>query len=247
MTHARENARMVSLVVPAYNEEKRLGASLARMISYLEGRREPFEVIVVDDGSTDRTAALVRRRARGDPRVRLLRHENNLGKGHAVRTGILAARGEYVIFTDADLSTPIETADEFLLHLENGSDVVVGNRRMRESRLEVRQPPLREFLGRIFTAMTRFLLRSAITDQTCGFKGFKRGAARESFTRQSVFNWSFDAEILYIAARRGFAVRQVPVTWRDEPGTKVRLLSACIDSFLGLLKIWRNGITGRYK
>ena len=117
---------------------------------------------------------------------------------------------------------------------------------MSRSRLEVRQPWVREFLGSVFTRMTCFLLRSPITDQTCGFKGFKRRAARETFGRQSVFDWSFDAEILHIASRRGFRVRQLPVSWHDEPGSKVRVLSACVRSFFGLLRIWRNGITGRY-
>ncbi len=246
MDIAEKPRGMVSLVIPAYNEEKRLAGTLGRMASYIEHSSFPFEIVVVDDGSTDGTAQLVERFAAKHPWVRLLRHKVNRGKGYAVRTGIFSARGDYIIFTDADLSTPIETADEFLVHLTNGSDVVVGNRRMHESRLEARQPWIREFLGRIFTRITRFLLRSSITDQTCGFKGFKRPAALEVFHRQSVFDWAFDAEILHIAAKRGLRVRQVPVRWHDESGSKVRVLSACVSSFLSLLVIWRNGITGRY-
>ncbi len=246
MKSAYPTSGMVSLVVPAYNEEKRLGANLPRMLKYFEDLGRPFELVVVDDGSTDATAQIVEDASRSCAGIRLLRHEKNMGKGHAVRTGMLEAAGDYVIFTDADLSTPIDTADEFLKYLSNGSDVVVGNRRMRESNLETRQPWHREFLGRIFTRMTRFLLRSPVSDQTCGFKGFKRRAAAEVFGRQRVFDWAFDAEILYIAARRGFRVKQLPVTWRDEPGSKVRVIAACARSFFSLLVIWRNGITGRY-
>ncbi|MHC4711776.1 MAG: dolichyl-phosphate beta-glucosyltransferase [Planctomycetota bacterium] len=246
MDGSRNNGGMLSVVIPAYNEERRLPASLERVLSYLRARNTAFEVLIVDDGSTDATARIAEDFATRERGVRILRHEHNQGKGHAVRTGMLEARGDYIIFTDADLSTPIETTSDFMLHLTNGSDVVVGNRRMRRSNLEVRQPRHREFLGRIFTRITRLLLRSPITDQTCGFKGFKRKAALETFSRQSVFNWSFDAEILHIAARRGMTVRQIPVRWRDEPGSKVRVISACISSFLGLVKIWCNGITGRY-
>lgn len=246
MERINSNRVMLSLVIPAYNEEKRLSGSLSRVVEYLEARGEPFEVVVVDDGSNDRTADLVKAEARRHRSVRLVSHDRNRGKGYAVRTGIFAARGDYIIFSDADLSTPIETTDEFMEHLTNGSDVVVGNRRMAESVLEERQPWVREFLGRIFTGMTRFFLRSPITDQTCGFKGFKRSAAMETFSRQRVFDWSFDAEILHIAHRRGLRVRQVPVRWRDQPGSKVNVLSACFLSFLGLLKVWRNGLTGRY-
>lgn len=237
---------MLSLVIPAYNEEKRLPASLERALSHLRSRGGPFEIVVVDDGSTDATASIVADFAANERSVRLLRHERNMGKGSAVRTGIMKARGDYILFADADFSTPIETTDEFMVHLTNGSDVVVGNRRMRQSELEVRQPWRREFLGRIFTRITRFLLRSPVTDQTCGFKGFKRSAALEAFSRQSIWDWSFDAEILHIAKRRGFRVRQVPVRWRDEPGSKVHVLSACVMSLIGLVRIWRNGITGRY-
>jgi len=236
----------LSVVVPAYNEERRLEAGLSGVLSFLRRSGLPFEVIVVDDGSTDATPEIARRFAAADARVRVLSHERNLGKGAAVRTGVLAAGGEYVIFTDADLSTPIESADTFLHHLSNGSDVVVGNRRMSQSRLEKRQGRLREFLGRIFTRLTRLLLGSPVTDQTCGFKGFKRRAAVEIFTRQRLTGWAFDAEILHIAARRDFRVRQVPVRWRDEEGSKVRVLRACLTSGLGLLRIWVNGTAGRY-
>ena len=206
-----------------------------------------YEIIIVDDGSADGTSDAVRAMADGDERVRIIRHERNAGKGRAVRTGMLAARGDYVVFTDADLSVPIETLGPFLTRLADGSDVVIGNRRMKESRLEVRQPQVREFLGRIFTRLTRFILRSDVTDQTCGFKGFTRRAAGEVFPRQRMDDWAFDAEILHIADRRGFKVDQVPVTWRDDAASKVKVVRACMRSLKSLLAIRLNGLMGRYR
>lgn len=238
---------VLSIVIPAYNEKGRLAKSFPQVVGFLEGLAVPYEIVVVDDGSTDGTAQSVLEMAGGDPRVRVISQEKNGGKGRAVNTGMLAARGQYVIFTDADLSTPIETARPFLSDLSNGFDVVVGNRRMAESRLEVRQPWLREFLGRIFTRLTRLVLRSKVTDQTCGFKGFSRRAAAEVFKRQRVFDWAFDAEILHIADRLAFKVHQEPVVWRDDAASKVKVAGACVNSLKSLLTVWWNGVTGKYK
>jgi dolichyl-phosphate beta-glucosyltransferase len=244
---AARSAVALSIVVPAYNEKARLAKTFPVIMEYLKASRRPFEMVVVDDGSTDGTADFVRGLAAGDERVRVIPHEVNRGKGAAVKTGMLAARGDYVIFTDADLSTPIDAVGPFIAHLENGFDVVIGNRRMKESRLEVRQPVVREFLGRIFTRLTRFALRSRVTDQTCGFKGFTRGAAREVFRRQTISDWAFDAEILHIADRLALRIHQEPVTWRDDAASKVRVAGACVKSLRSLLAIWYNGVSGRYR
>jgi len=237
----------LSVVVPAYNESARLARTFPDIIRYLGGLRKPFEVIVVDDGSTDGTGRTVLELAAGDPRVRVITLQTNSGKGAAVRAGMLAASGQYVIFTDADLSTPVETANSFLAQLSNGCDVVVGNRRMSRSRLEVRQPWPREFLGSIFTWLTRLILRSHVTDQTCGFKGFTRSAAREVFARQRIPGWAFDAEILHIAHGLKLTIHQEPVLWRDDAASKVKVAGACVRSLAGLFAIWYNSVTGKYR
>jgi len=241
------DAVTVSIVIPAYNEGSRLPKTFPSIMRYMESLGIPYEVIVVDDGSTDETGRMVLEMAPANPRVTLIRHEANQGKGKAVQTGMLAARGEYVIFADADLSTPIEMVERFVAHLADGCDIVVGNRRMKESILEIRQPKLREFLGRIFTRLTQLILRSQVSDQTCGFKGFTRRAAAEVFRRQRIADWAFDAEILHIASRLGLKIRQQPVVWRDDAKSKVRVGRACVKSLTSLVAIWYNGVTGKYR
>lgn len=243
----RAGAVEVSIVVPAYNEEVRLSRTLPVILDYLRSSGRSYEVIIVDDGSTDRTAELSASIARTEPRLKVISHERNSGKGRAVRTGVMAASGDYVIFTDADLSTPIDTVAPFLKILSNGADVVIGNRRMRESQVEVRQAPVRELIGRLYTLMSRALLGANVTDQACGFKGFTRRAAREIFGRQRVFGWAFDAESLYIAGRLGLRVHEEPVVWRHELGSKVKMARACVESFVNLFVIRWNGLAGKYR
>jgi dolichyl-phosphate beta-glucosyltransferase len=240
-------ALTLSIVIPAYNEGSRLPRTFPSIMRYLEALSFSYEVIVVDDGSTDGTGRIVLEMAAADPRVTLITHEANQGKGKAVQTGMLAARGDYIIFTDADLSTPIEMVESFVAHMANGCDIVVGNRRMKESRLEIRQTRLREFLGRVFTRLTRLVLGSEVSDQTCGFKGFTRRAAAEVFRRQRIADWAFDAEILHIASRLGLKIRQQPVVWRDDAKSKVRVGRACVKSLTSLVAIWYNGVTGKYR
>jgi len=243
----RSGGPELSIVIPAYNEEERLALTFPSILKYLDSLGRSYEVIVVDDGSTDGTSRVVDEAAKANPRVRGVRLASNSGKGKAVQEGMLAAEGDFVIFTDADLSTPIETTGLFLKHLSNGTEIVVGNRRMQESRLEVRQSWAREFLGRIFTRLTRLILGSPVTDQTCGFKGFTRRAAHEVFRRQTIPGWAFDAEILHIAYRLGIKVHQEPVTWTNDARSKVAVASACLRSFTDLVTIWFKGVSGKYK
>lgn len=230
---------VVSIVIPAYNEEQRIGCSLGRIGDYFDGRGEPWELIVVDDGSTDGTAALVERFATAQPdgTARLLRHETNRGKGAAVRTGMLATRGQVALFTDADLSTPVEQFDLFARRLADGNAVVIGTRKSPEARLEKRQPRLRETLGKGFTWLSNFLVVSGVSDFTCGFKCFSRQAAQTVFKVQRLSNWSFDAEVLFLCRKHGFRIAEVPVHWADAQGTKVRLKRDIIGSLVGLLKV----------
>jgi len=237
----------LSLVIPAFNEEARIGKSLERILSFLSSQPYSYEVIIVDDGSQDRTVEVVQQRCTAEDKVRIERQSRNLGKGQAIKQGMLLAKGKYLFFSDADLSVPIETLSLFLSSLEKGIDVAVGTRQMAGAVIEFHQPLYRELMGRVFTQLSNWILGLWVSDFTCGFKGFRRGAARDLFSQQQLRNWSFDPEILFLAQRKGFKIKEVPVTWRDDRRTKVRLRSDIFTSFLGLLKIRLNQILGKYK
>jgi glycosyltransferase involved in cell wall biosynthesis len=236
----------LTIVVPAYNEAGRIGARLREIDACVahDGRRA--DVIVVDDGSTDDTVALVERVARelAVP-VAVIASRPNRGKGHAVRTGVLAARGRYVLVTDADLSTPMSELGKLMPVADAGVPVVIGSRRLPGAQLEVRQPWLREAMGEVFRAITRRLVVQ-VSDVTCGFKLFARDAAHALFARVTLEDWSYDAEVLFLARRNGLEIREVPVVWRDAAGTKVRRGSAAVAALVGLLTIRLNALRGRY-
>jgi len=228
--------RSLSFVVPAYNEAPRLGASLERLIDF--SARQPYavEIILVDDGSSDSTAEIAleaAQRVSGGVSVRLLQHERNRGKGAAVRTGALAATGDVVLYLDADLATPPEEARRLLEALAAGADVAAGSRvHPGGADMRASQPAWRRVGGRAFALVRRRLLLSDIEDTQCGFKAFRRAAAQAIFSRQRLEGWAFDAELLYLARKLGYSVRQVPVEWhhvsdsrfRPGPGTAFREL-----------------------
>lgn len=237
----------LSLVLPIYNEELVLERSLATIVAFAERLGRSFELVCVDDGSRDQSAAILARAAQADLRIRALAHGKNQGKGAAVRTGMLAARGDLIVFMDADLSTPLEELHGFLGALEAGYDVVLGNRRSPGARIERRQPWLRETLGKGFTLLTQRLLAPGVQDFTCGFKGFRRPAAQAIFARSTLDGWAFDAELVVIAQVQGHRLVQVPVRWRHEDDTKVRLLSAVLGSAAELVQILLNRLRGKYR
>jgi dolichyl-phosphate beta-glucosyltransferase len=237
----------ISLIIPAFNEEKRIGQSLNRILSCLQGQPYSFEVIVVDDGSQDRTAEVVRSCCQADVTIRIEQQPRNLGKGEAIRRGMLLGSGKYLFFSDADLSVPIETLPNLLSSLEKDADVAVGSRRTAGAVIEVHQPLYRELMGKVFTRLSNWILALHVSDFTCGFKGFRREAARELFSRQRLGDWSFDAEILYLAKVRGYRIQEIPVAWRNDTATKVRLGRDVVLSFLGLLKIRLNHWLGKYR
>ncbi len=239
----------VSVVLPVYDEEDCLERTLAELVRHLEGlaRGPSFEIVCVDDGSKDRSAELLARAATADARIRVERLAQNRGKGAAVRTGVLASRGERVLFMDADLSTPLAEIQPFLAAIDAGEDVVIGNRRAPGSRITHRQPWIRETLGRGFTALTRIVLVPGIADFTCGFKAFRGTAAREIFRRSTLDGWAFDAELVVIARELGFRIAELPVEWKHEEGTKVRLLRAVAGSLLELGSIVWKRMRGRYR
>ena len=237
----------VSLIIPAYNEEPRIGKNLERIMEFFASEPYVSEVVIVDDGSTDRTIEIIRERYGNDRAVRIYQQPRNLGKGEAVKQGMLLGRGEYLFFSDADLSVPIEMLRLFLTHLENGCDVSIGSRQKSGATIEVHQPLYRELMGKTYTRLANWILGIPIADFTCGFKGFRRMAARELFSRQQLKNWSFDAEILYLAQLKGYLVREIPVRWRNDEGTKVKLWRDVGGSFLGLIQIRFNALMRRYR
>lgn len=241
------NPVVVSLIIPAYNEEKRIGKSLEQIFQFCNAQALPYEIIIVDDGSVDGTASLIRQKFAGRRQLRIIRQPKRAGKGAALKRGMVEGLGQYIFFSDADLSVPIATLPALLSELQQGSDIAIGSRRAPGAKIEVHQPFLRESLGRVFTFLSNFVLGLAYRDVTCGFKGFRREAARELFSRQRLQSWSFDSEILFIARLKGHRVREIPVSWRNDEATKVRLWKDVATSFLGLLQIRVNQLLGRYR
>lgn len=238
----RKKTRL-TLIIPAYNEEKIIGETLESVFNFLSQKTYIWEIIVVDDGSKDKTSAIVKSFKK--PGIRLISLTENKGKGAAIRAGVKESRGEFIIFSDVDLSVPIENIDEFLLELKK-NDVAIGSRRIKGSKILVHQPWLRENMGRVFTFLTRLILKSKISDFTCGFKGFRREAALDIFGKAKLDRWAYDAEILFLAQKRGAKIAEIPIFWKNREDTRVVLGSAVLVSLTGLLQIRFNDLLGKY-
>lgn len=241
---------VLSVIIPAYNEENRLGASLGRIIAYLEDRRHPFELLVVDDGSSDgtvRTAiSAVRDRGREEC-LRILENGVNRGKGYSVRRGMLAARGTHALLTDADLSTPIEEVAKLEREMTRGKNqIAFGSRGLTDSRIRKRQGIFRETAGRIFNLAMRLLTGLPYRDTQCGFKLFELETCRVLFRKQRLTSYAFDVEILYLARKAELAAREVGVIWRHHSDSKIRLLRDGAGLLRGLISIRWNDLLGRY-
>lgn len=235
-----------SLIIPAYNEGARLGATLDRVLTYLAAQGWDAEVLVVNDGSRDQTADLVRASSQTHPQLRLIENPGNRGKGYSVRNGMLSAGGEVLLFSDADLSAPIEEANKLFAAIAAGADVAIGSRWLQPDTQTHRQSLLRQFYGRLFNLALRVLLGLNFKDTQCGFKAFTRGAARTIFPLQRIERWGFDPELLYLARRAGLRVQEVPVAWAHVEGTRLNPLRDGIRMFGEVLKIRWNAITGKY-
>jgi dolichyl-phosphate beta-glucosyltransferase len=235
----------LSVIIPAYNEEPRIGPSLERVVTYLGSSRWTSEVLVVVDGSRDRTAEVVRGVATDVP-IRVLDSGVNHGKGSCVRRGMLEALGDLRVFSDADLSTPIEEVERLAATVAAGYDVAIGSRHLPGSRIEIRQPWWRQAMGRAFNACTRRLVMTGIRDTQCGFKLFSADAARRIFPRQRIEHFGFDVELLWIARRLGLRVAEIPVTWIDDPRSTVRPISDAARMLVDLVRIRRADRKGLY-
>ena len=235
-----------SFIIPAYNEGARLGSTLARVLTYISTRGWDAEVVVVNDGSRDQTADLVRASAQTHPELRLIENPGNRGKGYSVRNGMLNARGEVLVFSDADLSSPIEEANKLFAAIDAGSDIAIGSRWLQPEMQTHRQSLLRQFYGRIFNLALRVLLGLNFKDTQCGFKAFTRSASQAIFPFQRIERWGFDPELLYLARRAGLKVQEVPVAWAHVEGTRLSPLRDGFRMFGEVLKIRWNSLTGKY-
>jgi dolichyl-phosphate beta-glucosyltransferase len=237
-----------SIVVPAYNESARLGASLEKILTYVARQRwsAEVEVIVVNDGSRDDTAEIVRRLAKNNPGLRLVENPGNRGKGYSVRNGMLQSRGRVVVFSDADLSSPIEELPKLLNALSNGVDIAIGSRWLQAELQTQRQPVHRQIFGRIFNLLLRITLGLHFKDTQCGFKAFQRPAVQKIFPLQKIERWGFDPEILFLARKFGFRVQEVPVVWAHSGGARIHPLTDGSRMFWEMLRIRWYDLTGRY-
>ena len=235
-----------SIVIPAYNEGARLGASLEKVLAYVHAQGWDAEVIVVNDGSRDNTAEIIRTFARKDPMVKLLENPGNRGKGYSVRNGMLHAEGRFIVFSDADLSSPIEEAPKLLNALQAGADIAIGSRWLRAETQTQRQPLHRQIFGRIFNLLLRISLGLQFADTQCGFKAFKRTAAQAIFPLQKIERWGFDPEILFLARKLGFKVQEIPVAWGHSGGARINPVVDGAKMFQEMLRVRWYSISGQY-
>ncbi|MGA7839664.1 MAG: dolichyl-phosphate beta-glucosyltransferase [Candidatus Acidiferrales bacterium] len=247
----------LSIVIPAYNEEGRLGRALSRIREYFAGRSVPpgvapeislnqLEILIVDDGSKDGTAHIAEEWAQEMPGLRLVSNRENRGKGYSVRHGMLEARGRLALFTDADLSSPIEEIEKLLAAIAAGNDIAIGSRALDRSLISIHQSRHRELGGIVFNGLVRVVTGLPFHDTQCGFKLFRREPARIIFEQQRIKRFGFDPEILFLAKRHNLRIAEVPVRWAHDPATKVQVLRDSLMMFRELVAIRTNWLLGRY-
>jgi dolichyl-phosphate beta-glucosyltransferase len=235
-----------SIIIPAYNETARIGSALTQVLHCVRERNWPAEILVVNDGSVDDTTAVVQRFAAANPQVRLIENGENRGKGYSVRHGVLSASGDIVMFTDADLSSPIEEAELLFSALRGGADIAIGSRWLDRTRQTTHQPLYRQFFGRCFNGVTRLVMGLPFADTQCGFKAFRRQAAQTVFQLQRIERWGFDPELLFIALKRGYTVREVPVTWGHDERSRISYLKDGWKMLEEIVHIRWNALFGLY-
>lgn len=228
----------VSVIIPAFNEEDKLGNTVKEITRYLKDMKDGCEMIIVDDGSSDGTSSVADDIAKDAAlRTTVLKNDRNMGKGFSVKKGILASSGKFVAFSDADLSTPIEELDKLFAYVENGHDIAIGSRGKKESDVRIRQPLHRQMMGKVFNLFVKLLLLRDFNDTQCGLKLFRGDCAREVARRLKIDGFSFDVEMLYIAKKNGYKIKEVGIVWNNSPESKVKIINSSLKMFLDLLKI----------
>lgn len=224
----------LSIIIPVFNEEQRIH-NVVQIQKYLEKKPFVYEIIIINDGSFDKTLALLKK-IKKELQFKIISYNKNKGKGYAIRQGMLASKGTYRLFTDIDLSTPIKEFDKFIPHL-NKNDIIIATRKKKTSILIKRQPLLRENLGKIYTLLSKTALRITVSDFTCGFKCFSEKAAKNIFRKQKIDSWGFDSEILFLAKKNQFKIKEITVRWMNDPRTKVKFPRDIINSLYDLTRI----------
>jgi dolichyl-phosphate beta-glucosyltransferase len=237
---------LYSIILPAFNESSRIGPSLEKALAFIREQEWNAEIIVVNDGSHDDTAYIVKDYMRSAPELRLLENPGNHGKGYSVRNGMLHACGEILLFSDADFSSPVGEAAKLIAAIEQGADLAFGSRWLLAETQTRRQSLLRQFVGRVYNMMQHLVLGLPYKDTQCGFKAFTRHAAEVIFTRQQIEGWGFDSELLFIARRFGLKMTEVAVEWANDDRSKINPLVDGVKMFWELLRIRANGIARRY-
>jgi len=236
-----------SIIIPAYNESQRIISTLDRILTYVAEQGLDTELIVVNDGSRDDTAKIVQGYVARNPIMRLVENPGNRGKGYSVRNGMLNARGELLLFSDADLSSPIEEAPKLFRAIEEGADVAIGSRWLRSELQTARQPLHRQLFGRVFNLVLRIILGLKFKDTQCGFKAFTRSVAHSIFPLQRIERWGFDPELIFLAKKQGWRIVEVPVKWAHDEGGRINPLRDGLRMFVEVLKIRWNSMAGKYQ
>jgi dolichyl-phosphate beta-glucosyltransferase len=236
-----------SIIIPAYNEQLRIAEGLDKVFAYISAQDWDAEVIVVNDGSSDETEAIVRRYIKKHSKLRLLDNPGNKGKGYAVRHGMLEGSGDVLLLTDADLSAPISEASKLFQAIASGADVAIGSRWLDSTSQTKRQSPIRQLGGRIFNVLNRLFLGLQLKDTQCGFKAFTREAARSIFPVTRIDRWGWDPEVLYLAGQLGFKIAEVPVEWAHDERSKISPVRDGIGIVRDMLRVRRFALLGRYK
>ena len=241
-----ENEIYLSIVIPAYNEEKRIGKTLEEITGYLKTKDYKSEIIIIIDGSTDSTREVIRKFEKIDYRIKTTENEISKGKGYSVRRGMLETKGKFALFTDADLSTPIREVEKLIQWLGKGYDVAIGSRGLKDSQVEIHQSLLRESMGKIFNKIMGLIVFTGFKDTQCGFKCFKRHVVNKVFRKQEISGFAFDVEIILIAMQQGFRIKEVPVRWLNSPYSKVSIMKDPILMLYDLFRIKFNNFTKKY-
>lgn len=237
----------LSLVIPVYNEAVCLEANVAKILEYLETIKIDYEIVLVNDGSTDSTETVCHSIINRNPKMRLVSYSVNRGKGHAVKTGMLKAKGVYRIFMDADLAVPIQYIQPFMRQLHAGTDVVIGSRNLATSSIEVPEGRLRRFMGGAYLNLVRSIFNLRVSDVTCGLKGFEEKIAHNIFSRSKIERWGYDAEIIFLARKLEYSIYEIPVEWYHSFDSKVKVALDSARTFIEILQTYYNYRRGRYR